>query len=96
MTGSDEMEVKAVLILDCIVFDKISREIIVDVEEHDYDMERISQMPAIVGYVVQRGDTLWNIAKKFYTTVDSLKEINEIKNGEPVPGEMIIAVKKMA
>ena len=96
MTGSDEMEIKAVLILDCIVFDRITREIIVDVEEHDYDMEKISQMPAIVGYVVQNGDTLWNVAKKFYTTVDSLKENKKKKNNQLVPGEMIIAVKKMA
>lgn len=96
MTGSDEMEVKAVITLDCIVFDKISKEIIVDVEERDYDMETISQMPAIVGYVVQKGDTLWNVAKKFYTTVDSLKEINELKTSDLIPGEMIVAVKKMA
>lgn len=94
MTGADEIEIKAILLLDCIVFDRIEKEIIVDIKEEEYDMEKISQIPAIVGYVVQKGDTLWNIAKKFYTTVDSLKEMNDLKSGDLVVGQMLIAVKQ--
>ena len=31
-------------------------------------------------YVVKSGDTLWSIAKKYGTTVDSLKQINNLKS----------------
>lgn len=95
MTGSDEIEVKAILILDCIVFDKIKKSIITDIEEKNYDMEMISNLPGIVGYVVQKEDCLWSIAKKFYTTVDSIREMNDIKNGDVEPGQMLLIVKKM-
>ena len=94
MSGTDEIEVKASLMLDCIVFDKLKRAVITDIEESDYDMEKISNMPGIVGYVCKDGDTLWSIAKMFYTTVDCLTEVNDLK-GDVEPGQMIVVVKKM-
>ena len=57
MTGTDEIEVKASILLDCMVFHKHTKDIIVDMEEQDYDMEMISSLPGIVGYVVKKGDT---------------------------------------
>ena len=94
MAGTDEIEVKAGLILDCIVFDKLKRAVITEIEENDYDMDKISNMPGIVGYVCREGDTLWSIAKTFYTTVECLREVNDLK-GDVEPGQMIVVVKKM-
>ena len=51
-------------------------------------------MPGIVAYVCKDGDTLWSIAKKFYSTADSIKEINDIK-GEVAKDQMIVVAKKM-
>ena len=95
MTGTDEIEVKAVILLDCIVFDKMTKDVIIDLEEKDYDMEMISELPGIVGYVVKNDDTLWSIAKKFYTTVDSLRQINDLKTDELKSGQMLVIVKKI-
>ena len=95
MTGTDEIEVKAVILLDCIVFDKMTKDVIIDLEEKDYDMEMISELPGIVGYVVKNDDTLWSIAKKFYTTVDSLRQINDLKTDEIKSGQMLVIVKKI-
>lgn len=93
MMGADEIELRAVIILDCIVFDKVDKQVIVNYEEKEYDMEKISELPGIVGYVCKKEDTLWSIAKKFYTTVDCLKMVNDINSVEP--GQMIVVVKKM-
>lgn len=95
MTGTDEIEVKANILLDCIVFDKLSKNVITDMEEKDYDMEMISALPGIVGYVTKKGDTQWSVAKKFYTTVESLRNINDLKNDELQPGQMLVVVKKL-
>ncbi|MEK5323382.1 LysM peptidoglycan-binding domain-containing protein [Aeribacillus sp. FSL M8-0254] len=41
-------------------------------------------------HVVQKGDTLWEIAKKYGTTVDKLVNLNKIKNPDLVyPGQKI-------
>lgn len=95
MTGTDEIEVKANILLDCIVFDKLSKDVITEMEEKDYDMEMISALPGIVGYVTKKGDTQWSVAKKFYTTVESLRNINELKGDELQPGQMLVIVKKL-
>ena len=53
-------------------------------------------MPGIVGYIVQSGDSLWKIAKKFHTTVESIMSMNELSSEEIRPGDRLILVKEVA
>ena len=39
------------------------------------------------GYIVQDGDSLWKIAKKYRTSIDSLKEINHLESERLKPGQ---------
>ena len=49
----------------------------------------------IIIYVVQPGDTIWNIAKKYNTTGDDIVAINEIENPDKIyPGQKILVLKK--
>ena len=94
MSGTDEVEVKATVSLDCIAFEKLSADVVQDIEEKDYDYDKIAKMPGIVAYVCKDGDTLWSIEKKFYSTADSINEINNIKR-EVAKDQMIVVAKKM-
>ena len=78
MINTDEIEIKAVAIMDTIVFKNCMENMIIDVEEEPIDMERLAQLPT-VRHVVQDGETLWNIAKENYTTVDKIMEANMLK-----------------
>ncbi len=52
-----------------------------DREEQDY---------SIVIYVVKKGDTLWNIAKQFGSTVESIAKVNDIENANQImPGQKL-------
>ena len=43
----------------------------------------------MVVYVVKQGDTLWNIAKRYKTTVEDIRKINELENDTISAGEKL-------
>ena len=52
-------------------------------------------MPGITVYIMKPGDTLWNIAKKFYTTVDEIRQMNGLEEEELAVGTPLVLVKKV-
>ena len=95
MLDGQEIEVKAVMNLNTIVFDRITESIITDIEVADLDLDKLQAMPGIIGYVVKKDDTLWNIAKKYYTTVDTIMEINNMEDSNIKEGDKLIIMKKV-
>lgn len=53
----------------------------------------MQKMPGMVGYVVKPGDTLWSIAKTYYTTKDNIVRCNELENEMIEAGDKLIIVK---
>jgi hypothetical protein len=95
MLDSEEIEVKATINLNTIVFDMITEPIITDIEVADLDMDKLQSMPGIIGYVVKKNDTMWKIAKKYYTTVDNIMAINELEDDRIKEGDKLIIMKKV-
>ena len=96
MTGDKEIEIKAVAALDLIAFDRIQEPIISDYESEEIDWKAWSREPGIVGYVVQPGETLWDIAKNFLTTVGSIMEINKRENEQVNAGDILLILKEVS
>ena len=69
--------------------------IIREIEERELDREKLKSMPGIVGYQVQQGDTLWDIAKKVYTTIENIMELNGLESEEVKPGDGLLLMKKV-
>ena len=40
--------------------------------------------------IVKPGDTRWDIAKKFYTTTDKIRELNELKTETLTPMQQLL------
>jgi len=93
MIDSEEIEVKAVINLNAIVLNKVVEGIITEVRESALDYAKLEVLPGIVGYVVKNDDTLWKLAKKYYTTVDKIKANNDMTNDLIKAGDTLLIVK---
>ncbi|MCM8709675.1 DUF3794 domain-containing protein [Clostridium sp. SYSU_GA19001] len=81
--------VKAIVSVYCRVNYLTNKEFLVNV--YSKEGEKPAKKASITIYVVQSGDTLWKIAKRYHTTVDALLKINEIDNLDDVKaGEKLI------
>ena len=94
MLDSDEIEVKAVMNLNTIVFDKVTESIITDLEVADLDIEKLQSMPGIIGYVVKKDDSLWNIGNVLHHS-RSIMEINDLDDDSIKEGDKLIIMKKV-
>ncbi len=95
MLGGEEAELKAMIHLEVLVMEQLHTEIITNVEAKPYDMEEIEKLPGIVGYIVKKEDSLWKIAKKYYTTIESIREINELTEDRVKAGDRLVLIKKV-
>ena len=95
MVDSNEIEVKATVSLNVLVISCMEEMIIDKVEEQPLDMEKVRKMPGITVYMVKPGDTLWDIAKKFYTTVEEICKGNNLENGKIEVSQPLLLIKKV-
>ncbi len=95
MVSGNEVEIKAAINLDTIAFHVTEEKIIVDVENRGSLLEKIQDLPSIVGYIVEDGDTLWTIAKTFFTTVDKIKELNALETDKVKRGDKLLLIKEV-
>ena len=51
-------------------------------------------MAGITGYITRENDTLWNIAKKYHTTVSDILETNGLASDRVQPKTKLLIVKK--
>ncbi len=93
ITGTDEVEIKAMLYFKIIAFQRKEEMIITDVVERELNKDRISELPGMAVYIVQEGDNLWNIGKRYYVPIARLKEVNKMASDEVKIGDKLLIVK---
>ena len=96
MAGGDTVEIRAVLSLDILVLQPTHESVIVSAREEPLNLEKLQALPGIVGYIVQPGDSLWDVAKRFHTTMNHVMETNELTDTQIRPGERLLLVKEVA
>ncbi|MCH5248926.1 MAG: DUF3794 domain-containing protein [Lachnospiraceae bacterium] len=93
MLDSDELDIKAVINFDVLVFTTKKTSLITDINVSELDMNKVSELPGMVIYIAGVGDTLWDIGKKYYVPIAQLKEINELTTEDIKAGDKILVVK---
>ena len=96
MMGGGVIEIKATISLDLLALQPVCEQIITGVSEAPMDLKSLQRLPGIVGYIVQPGDSLWKIAKKFHTTIDTIMAANGLTDIAVKPGDRLILVKELS
>ncbi len=66
-----------------------------EIQETDELIDKKNR-PSIIIYMIQKDDTLWDIAKRYNTTVDEIVLANNVLSPTTLmPGEKIIIEKKV-
>ena len=70
-------------------------DILTEIEETEILIDKKNK-PSIIIYMVQKDDKLWDIAKRYNTTIEEIILSNDIKDPSSLmPGEKIIIEKKV-
>ena len=95
MLDSEELEAKVVINLGAIVFTPATQSVIASLEEAPLDLERLQKMPGIVGFIADEKTTLWNLAKEYATSPESIMELNGLTTDEIRPGDRLLLAKQV-
>ncbi|MDI6600384.1 MAG: DUF3794 domain-containing protein [Thermoanaerobacteraceae bacterium] len=57
--------------------------------------EALPEMAGITIYVAEKGETLWDVAKRYRTTVDRIKVINELTDDNLEEGDKLLILKEI-
>ena len=88
---STQLQMKVVLSATVLVEEEKNIQGITEIKVEDL---KECKRPSITVYYVKPGDTLWNIAKRYRTTVDEIKEYNELKENTIYPNQALIIPKR--
>lgn len=94
MIGAKEIEIRCTLQMNVLIFDENVIENIVAIEEKPLDMKLFHAIPGIVGYIVKDQESIWDIAKKYRTTIDSIRRTNHLDSDNIRKGDALIIVKE--
>lgn len=93
MLDQNRAEIKAAIGVNVLAFEQEELVHITEVRTEPLDWEALQELPGLVGYIVKNGDTLWNIAKAYHTTVEAIMTTNQKKNHDLQIGEKLLIVK---
>ena len=96
MLSDRETEVRFLLSFNTRVNEEKEVSMITDIDFIELDKEYLDSMANMTVYVVQNGDTLWKIAKRYNTDLEELISINDIENPSSIyPGQKLLILKKI-
>ena len=90
-----QAEIKAAIGINILAFAAEETEHIKEIAEEPYNIGELQQLPGLVGYIVKHGDSLWEIAKKYHTTIQEIMETNQKKDENLLIGEKLLIVKNI-
>ncbi len=94
LLGGDTVEVKAILAFHSFFRRKVCTEMLSELSLEPLNLKEMEKRPSVIGYVVKEEDNLWELAKRYSTTQESICEVNELPDGKLKVGDRILIFKE--
>lgn len=93
LRGEEGLNITATLRFEATLCKEVMVDVITNVEVNPIDSEKIRNLPGMCIYVVNEGDSLWKIGKKYYTSVAAITELNNLSSALITPGQKLLVTK---
>ena len=87
------MDVKCVILFRGDLFAAWEEQVAEQITLSPLDLEKQSALPGIAVYRMKDGESLWDIGKRYYVSIETLMQTNNLTSQEVRPGEKILIVK---
>lgn len=87
INGGRSLELRTVIAINLKVISPQNVEVIASINCDDN--VALPKPPAMIVYFVQKGDTLWKIAKRYHSSVEAIKSANKLDSDEIRPGQIL-------
>lgn len=88
-----EIEIRCIMSIDIMVTCPIEENVITDIAEGKTNYDKLKKLPAVTGYLVKSDDTMWDIAKRYGTTVGKIMKMNNLDSEEIRAGMKLLIIK---
>ena len=92
LLDNSEYEIKGVVSINAIALQQDEVSVITSVEQEKITPDTEAEA-ALVGYIVQKDDKMWDIAKRYRTTVENIMEINALTSDSIKPDDRLIIAR---
>lgn len=93
LMNSKQIEINSDVYMKSVAYCKETHDVLTKVLTLD-EVVSIEADPSIIVYVINKDDNLWKIAKKYRTTIEEIKIINNIEDEQEIKsGEKLILLK---
>ncbi len=89
----NQIEWRGVIQIHMPLYDVNQEEMLQEIEIGELDSQKLEKLPGFAIYFVKKGDTLWQIGKKYYVSVEKIKEMNQLTSDEIKPGDRLLIGK---
>lgn len=93
MISGDEIEVRAFVGVEILVMKQLTQKFITNVQKNPMTSGELSSFPGIIGYIAGSEESLWDIAKKYKTTVEKIRNLNKNISDKVRKGEKILIIR---
>lgn len=90
---SSQLEWRGSMTVKLLIYNEKSEDILTELDIAPIDADVLEKLPGFAIYYAKPGDSLWQIGKRYYVSVERIKEMNDLTEDEIRPGDKLLIVK---